>query len=530
MENKEDILDALNEFEKKPCTEIPPLLEQYLQQVAKTGKTLFPWHQLKKLFVAKVDLVMTQFKETSPTDLLQTTPNIEPVKYDEMRKRILSLMDEFQGAPFTVQRLCELINEPKRHYKRCDKFLRGIEKNVSVVTTIDPFGRKIVSESQAMVNGLDSNGINEAFPKPSPFSSFPTPTQSAWPSFVDKLFGSNQPKQTQSNIDKEEVTSEGSVDDEHLTEQILPESSNAYETETLGTEPRDEDTNNEDVFTKSTNSPVQKESIDSSPSLSESAYLEEKSAVIDEVSEVDQEERKTEERDDEPRESSDQAKETDKLPDTFDKAEKTESSQCDEDSDSDKSQKVLDICEKAQNILDSVNKACSEAEKTVTIAQQVCESDQKEQSTDSDTENPEAPILEITEKQSNEKEEEQKQSTSDPPSEFKESNSSLIVEQNQSDLPVVDQKLQLEISERQQLQSCNESGDSVSDSKKARLQLSEACESMDVDSNESVLDNSNNIATSTLPLKEATIDDEERVRLETEAQINKTEDIPMEQD
>lgn len=31
-------------------------------------------------------------------------------------------------APFTVQRLCELINEPKRHYKRCDKFLRGIEK------------------------------------------------------------------------------------------------------------------------------------------------------------------------------------------------------------------------------------------------------------------------------------------------------------------------------------------------------------------------------------------------------------------
>lgn len=134
--------------------------------------------------------------------------------------------------------------------------------------------RKIVSESQVMVNGLDSNGINEAFPKPSPFSSFPTPTQSAWPSFVDKLFGSNQPKQTQSNIDKEEVTSEGNGEDEHLTEQILPESSNAYETETVGTESKDEDTNNEDVFTKSTNSPDHKESSDSLPSLSESANLE----------------------------------------------------------------------------------------------------------------------------------------------------------------------------------------------------------------------------------------------------------------
>ena len=34
----------------------------------------------------------------------------------------------FSRAPFTVQRLCELIIEPKRHYKRCDKFLRGVEK------------------------------------------------------------------------------------------------------------------------------------------------------------------------------------------------------------------------------------------------------------------------------------------------------------------------------------------------------------------------------------------------------------------
>jgi len=29
------------DFDKKTCTEIPPLLEQYLQQVAKTGKTWY---------------------------------------------------------------------------------------------------------------------------------------------------------------------------------------------------------------------------------------------------------------------------------------------------------------------------------------------------------------------------------------------------------------------------------------------------------------------------------------------------------
>ena len=27
-----------------------------------------------------------------------------------------------------MQRLCELLTQPKRHYKRVDKFMRGLEK------------------------------------------------------------------------------------------------------------------------------------------------------------------------------------------------------------------------------------------------------------------------------------------------------------------------------------------------------------------------------------------------------------------
>lgn len=30
--------------------------------------------------------------------------------------------------PFTIQRLCELLTEPKRNYTGTDKFLRGVEK------------------------------------------------------------------------------------------------------------------------------------------------------------------------------------------------------------------------------------------------------------------------------------------------------------------------------------------------------------------------------------------------------------------
>jgi len=40
-----------------------------------------------------------------------------------------------------VQRLCELLCYPEQHYKRIDKFLHALEKNISVVTTVDEESR-----------------------------------------------------------------------------------------------------------------------------------------------------------------------------------------------------------------------------------------------------------------------------------------------------------------------------------------------------------------------------------------------------
>lgn len=162
MENQDKVLDVLNSFEKTPSREIPPVLEEYLRTVAKTGKTVFPWQQLKMLFVQKLEQVMEQFNKDDPCDRQAPFPNVDNTKFMEMRQRIIDALQKFNGAPFTVQRLCELVTQPKKHYTQCDKFLRGIEKNVMVVSTVDPNGRKIVSESShPMVNGLDMNGVNQ---------------------------------------------------------------------------------------------------------------------------------------------------------------------------------------------------------------------------------------------------------------------------------------------------------------------------------------------------------------------------------
>lgn len=37
-------------------------------------------------------------------------------------------LDNISRIPFTIQRLCELLMDPKRNYTGTDKFLRGLEK------------------------------------------------------------------------------------------------------------------------------------------------------------------------------------------------------------------------------------------------------------------------------------------------------------------------------------------------------------------------------------------------------------------
>lgn len=61
---------------------------------------------------------------------LPPCPNVDPFKYEKLKTALLERLDQFHAAPFTVQRLCELLTNPKKHYCRLDKFMRALEKNI----------------------------------------------------------------------------------------------------------------------------------------------------------------------------------------------------------------------------------------------------------------------------------------------------------------------------------------------------------------------------------------------------------------
>ena len=94
-----------------------------------------------------MELVSNEFNEKFPCDPSINAPNVQmfkPFLFDEMRQNILEAIDSFYGAPFTIQRLCELLTCPYKHYKRTDKFMRALEKNVLVVSTFEPRSERLV--------------------------------------------------------------------------------------------------------------------------------------------------------------------------------------------------------------------------------------------------------------------------------------------------------------------------------------------------------------------------------------------------
>ncbi|CAD6228018.1 GSCOCG00006311001-RA-CDS [Cotesia congregata] len=154
MDNPEEVLQALDEFSKMRPSEIPRELEDYLCFVAKTGDPVYQWSLIKPLFREKLVRVMTDFYENCPALDLASSPNLEHFNYDIMKCNLLELLESFANAPFTVQRICELLTSPRKEYNRVDKFMRAIEKNILVVSTKEPGPAARRSENgESILNG-----------------------------------------------------------------------------------------------------------------------------------------------------------------------------------------------------------------------------------------------------------------------------------------------------------------------------------------------------------------------------------------
>lgn len=157
MENPEGVLNLLDEFAKLKSKEIPSDLEEYLSYVAASGDPVYQWSLIKSLYRQKLINVITEFYEMFPVVEIPRCPNVDPFNYETMKNSLLKRLDSFTSAPFTIQRISELLTTPRKQYNRVDKFMRAIEKNIWVVSTREPGIRETVNPqdtSGSLVNGV----------------------------------------------------------------------------------------------------------------------------------------------------------------------------------------------------------------------------------------------------------------------------------------------------------------------------------------------------------------------------------------
>ncbi|XP_054451485.1 serine/threonine-protein phosphatase 4 regulatory subunit 2 isoform X2 [Pteronotus mesoamericanus] len=110
---------------------------------------------------------MDDFRTSAPEPRGPPNPNVEYIPFDEMKERILKIVTGFNGIPFTIQRLCELLTDPRRNYTGTDKFLRGVEKILSACL---PISRWVICECasphQTESSVLTKNSMTSCAPHP----------------------------------------------------------------------------------------------------------------------------------------------------------------------------------------------------------------------------------------------------------------------------------------------------------------------------------------------------------------------------
>jgi len=131
-------LDALQNFVNQEKKVVTNELKDIIKDIAKKGRYTYPWEYLKPLFSHELEQVMDNFLENFPPKNANGTDEDKIIELKSEKTSILKAFSSFTSAPFTIQRLSELVSQPRKHYKSCAKFFRGLKKNLLVVSTVEP--------------------------------------------------------------------------------------------------------------------------------------------------------------------------------------------------------------------------------------------------------------------------------------------------------------------------------------------------------------------------------------------------------
>ncbi|KAG5187744.1 protein phosphatase 4 core regulatory subunit R2, partial [Tribonema minus] len=110
---------------------IPAELERVLEEMAKEGVPYYTWAGLRELLEAKLVAVIDGFNASFG---YEEDKGGRP--FTQRKTDLVEALRSFDGAPFTLQRLAEVLLEPERQYQATHKLLNSLDKVLSVSSTL----------------------------------------------------------------------------------------------------------------------------------------------------------------------------------------------------------------------------------------------------------------------------------------------------------------------------------------------------------------------------------------------------------
>ncbi|EQC42221.1 hypothetical protein SDRG_01059 [Saprolegnia diclina VS20] len=121
---------ALDAFATGPQTQAAfdasPQLGAVVDQMRSTGQLRHDWALVRTLLVYKLRSALAQYSTFSI-----------PKEVEDQKALVLTKMETQERAPFTLQRLTEVLLAPLTYYKQLHKFLNAVEKLLFVSSTVD---------------------------------------------------------------------------------------------------------------------------------------------------------------------------------------------------------------------------------------------------------------------------------------------------------------------------------------------------------------------------------------------------------
>lgn len=137
MEDTVATEDQVQEYNRSSRGRSMPLaVKGVLEEAANTNMLRYKWEVIKPLIKVCMDEALRSYEGTSQVAVGPVPAGADPDECRKVREQLLAQLDGWRGAPFTLQRLCEVVLEPRPQYASFSKLAQALEKLLRVTSIV----------------------------------------------------------------------------------------------------------------------------------------------------------------------------------------------------------------------------------------------------------------------------------------------------------------------------------------------------------------------------------------------------------